>query len=178
MKVFNAILGVFAIFASIYAICFPGMSFLKAGWIVTIVLGVWGACALFEVITKKMKGPDGKITAVGAVLAVLGGIAAAIVSLIAVFKPGLSAVIDLTAVWIFVFWLIYSGLSSIVSSIKVVKSLGGNKWIWSLILGILTLFAGLYGVCHILLMMQTIGLLLGILLMVYGVRLLASVFEQ
>lgn len=178
MKVFNAIIGVFAIFASIYTMCFPGLSFLKAGWIVTIVLCVWGVCALFEVLTKKMTGADGKITAGGAILALLGGVAAAALSTVAVFRPGLSAMFDLVAVWIFTAWLIAGGVSSIVSAVKVVKPLGGGAWIFSLILGILTLFAGIYGVFHILVMAQTLGLLLGILLMLYGVRLIASLFEK
>lgn len=178
MKIFNAIVGVFAIFASIYTMCFPGVSFLKAGWIVTIVLCVWGVCALFEALSKKMTGPDGKITVGGAILALLGGVAAAALSLVALFRPGLSVMLDLVIVWIFTFWLIVSGISSIVSAVKVVKPLGGNGWIVSLLLGGLTLIGGLYGIFHILAMMQTIGLLLGALLMLYGVRLIASVFEK
>ncbi len=178
MKVFNAIIGVFAIVASIYTMSFPGVFFLKAGWIVTIVLCVWGVCALFEVLTKKLSGSDGKITAGGAILALLGGVAAAALSTIAIFRPGLSAVFDLVVVWIFTAWLIAGGVSSVVSAVKVVKPLGGSKWIFSLILGVFTLFAGIYGVFHILVMAQTIGLLLGILLMVYGVRLIASLFER
>ncbi len=178
MKVFNAIIGVFAIFASIYTIFFPGLSFLKAGWIVTIVLCVWGVCALFEVLTKKMTGIDGKITIGGAILALLGGVAAAALSLIAIFRPGLSVTLDLAVAGIFTAWMIASGVSSIVSAVKVIKPQGGSGWIFSLILGILTLFAGIYGVFHILVMVQTLGFLLGILLMLYGVRQIATLFEK
>lgn len=178
MKVFNAIIGVFAIFASIYTIFFPGLSFLKAGWIVTIVLCVWGVCALFEVLTKKMTDTDGKITTGGAILALLGGIAAAVLSTVAIFRPGLSVMFELAVVWIFTVWMITSGVSSILSAVKVIKPQGGSVWIFSLILGILTLFAGIYGVFHILVMVQTLGLLLGILLMLYGIRQIASLFEN
>ncbi len=178
MKVFNAVIGVFAIFASIYTMCFPGVSFLKAGWIVTIMLCTWGACALFEVITRKQRDTDGKITVGGAILAILGGVAAAALTTVAIFRPGLSAMFDMAVVWIFTAWLIVGGVSSIISAVKVVKPLGGNMWIFSLILGILTLAAGVYGVFHMVAMAQTLGLLLGVLLMLYGCRLLASLFEK
>lgn len=178
MKVFNAIVGVFAIFASIYTLFFPGMSFLKGGWIVTVILCVWGACALFEVLTKKIKGTNGKLTIGSAILALLGGIGAAALSTVAIFRPNLSLIFDLIIVWIFTGWMITSGISSIISAIKVVKPQGGNLWIFSLILGIITLLAGLYSVFHIIAVVQALGLLLGILLMLYGVRQIFSLFEK
>lgn len=178
MKIFNAIIGVFAIFASIYTIFFPAESFLKLGWIVTIILCVWGACALFEASTKKITGTNGKLTIGGAVLALLGGIAAAILSTVAIFRPGLSAVFDIAVVWIFSAWMIIGGTSSIISSIKVIKPQGSSIWIFSLILGTITLLAGIYSIFHIIVMMKALGLLLGILLMLYGIRQIASMFEK
>ena len=177
MKFFNAIIGIFAILTSVYTMCFPGVSFLNAGWIITIMLCLWGVCALFEVCSKKIKDSNGKIIVGNAILAIIGGIAAAVITTVAIFRPGLSAIFDLAAVGIITAWLIVSGMSSIVSSINYVKPLGGKKWILTLILGILTLIAGIYGVFHLIVMAQTLGLLLGILLMLYGIRLLASLFE-
>ncbi len=177
MKFFNAVIGVFAVLASIYTICFPGVSFLEAGWIIAIILCVWGGCALFEALTKNITDTSGKIIVGNAILALCGGVAAAALSLAAIFRPGLSAIFDLVVMWIFILWLIVGGASSAISAVKVVKPLGGNKWIVSLVFGILTLVAGIYGVFHILVMAQTLGLLLGVLLMLYGVRLLASLFE-
>lgn len=178
MKLFNAIIGVFAIFAAIYTWCYPGVSFLTYGWIVTITLCMWGVCALFEVLSKKSTDTDGKLTAGSAALALLGGIAAAVLSLLFFLRPGLSLALDVIVIWIFTFWLIVSGISSILSAVTVVKPLGGSGWILTLILGSLTLLGGLYGIFHIVVMAQTIGLLLGVMLMVYGIRLLASVLEN
>ncbi len=177
MKIFNAILGIFAVFASIHILAFPGLSFLKAGWIITILLCVRGACTLFEVLSKKADGPDGKQKTGRAILALLGGVAAAFVSFLAVFYPGLSLVFDIIAVVIFTVWLIISGTSSILSAVTVIKPTGNSLWIVSLILGILTLLAGVYGIFHLILMMQTMGVMIGVLLMLYGVRLIASLFE-
>ncbi|MBQ3552796.1 MAG: DUF308 domain-containing protein [Clostridia bacterium] len=179
MKIFNAILGVFAIIASVYCIWFPGMSFLSAGWIITVLLGIWGACALFNALTKRGKDKEksDKSALVRGILALLAGIAAGVISLLAIFIPRISLIADMLVIYIFVFWLIISGISSIVSSLTVGKAVGGKKWIWMLIFGIITLLAGIYGIFHIILMAKTIGLLLGGLLMFYGIRLFASIFE-
>lgn len=40
MKVFNCILGILTVLASIYCIFYPGLTFLNVGWIVTIILGL------------------------------------------------------------------------------------------------------------------------------------------
>lgn len=178
MKVFNTIIGIFAIFASVYCIWFPGVFFIRTGWIVTILLGAWGACALFDTIFKhSAKSKEGKWNVTSAILAVLAAIAAAAVSLTTIFMPGLSAILDLTVIYILVFWLIVSGFGSIIMSVTVGRKSSGKKWIWTLILGILVLISGLYGIYHIIAMAQTIGLLLGLLLMLYGVRLIGSIFE-
>lgn len=178
MKVFNVILGIFAIFVSVYCIWYPGVFFIQTGWLVTVLLGAWGACALFEVIFKKSsKSKEGKWNVTSAILAVVAALAAAAVSLIAIFVPGLSAILDVVVIYIFVFWLIMSGISSIIMACTVGKYAEGKKWIWGLVLGILTLLVGIYGVFHAAVMAQTIGLLLGVMLMFYGIRLVGSVFE-
>ena len=177
MKIFNGILGVFSIFASIYCIWFPGLSFLKTGWIITILLGAWGFCSIFNAISNHKKDKEGKAGIANGTLALFGGICAAIISILAIFMPRISLIADLIVVYIFVFWLIMNGMSSIVLSVTAGKEAGGSKWIWSLILGIIILISGIYGIFHIIFMAQTIGMLIGFLLMTYGFRLMASIFE-
>lgn len=46
MKVFNCILGILTVLASIYCIFYPGLTFLNIGWIVTIILGLWGISSI------------------------------------------------------------------------------------------------------------------------------------
>ena len=177
MKVLNCILGIFSIFASVYTIWFPGLTFLSTGWLITIILGIWGIFAIINAFTKHKKDKEGKVSAVNGVLAVLGGIAAAIISILAISMPRISILADLIIVYIFAFWLIISSISSITLACTAGKAAGGSKWVWSLILGIIILLSGIYGLFHIIFMAQTIGLLIGFLLMTYGVRLIASVFE-
>ncbi len=175
MKVFNAILGVFSLFGAFYAMMAPARTFLTTGWIVTVLLCLWGVCALFEVF--RQKGDRDKLTVGRAILALVAGVASAVVSILMLCYPGLSLPVDIIAVWIFTGWLLVSGISSIAVSVKVGKPAGGKRWIFTMIMGILTVAVGAYGVFHVLAMAQTIGILIGVMLMVYGVRLLASVFE-
>ena len=52
MKVFNCIFGILSIIGAIYCMFYPGLTFLNAGWIVTILLGVWGICSVIDYIAK------------------------------------------------------------------------------------------------------------------------------
>lgn len=47
MKVFNCIFGVLSILGAVYCMFFPGISFLNTGWIVAILLGVYGMSSIF-----------------------------------------------------------------------------------------------------------------------------------
>lgn len=178
MKVFNVIIGIFSIFAAVYCIWFPGVFFLNTGWFVTMLLGAWGVCALFEVIAKHTaKDKGGAWNVLSAVLAILAGIAAAVICILTMVRPGISLILDVAIIIVFVIWLILDGIGSIITSLTVGRKAGGKKWIWTLILGVLVLIGGIYGIFHMIAMAQTIGLLLGALLMLYGVRLIASVAE-
>lgn len=177
MKVFNFILGIFAVLASIYCVFYPGITFLNSGWIVTILLGAWGICAIFDYATNPNSGEKSKGEAAMGTLGLVLGIAAAVFSVLALTVPGMRAILDIIILCMFAGWLIVNGIGSIAVSFTVKKT-GSKRWILSLILGILVLIGGIYGVFHMLFVAQTIGILIGILLMTYGFRLILSVFEK
>ncbi len=178
MKVFNCIFGIFAIFGAIYSILYPGLTFINSGWLVSILLGVWGICAIFEyATTRKNPNNDKSVGAMGTV-GLIGGIVATVLSICAVFIPSVQLMLDFSIVCLFASWLVISGITSSVIAVKAKNLTTGKGWIFSLILGILVLLSGLYGFFHLLFIAQTIGILIGVLLMVYGVRLICSVFEN
>ena len=178
MKVFNCILGVFAIFSSIYCIFWPGITFLNTGWIITILLGVWGFCAIFSYFSVPKEERKTKSKAAMGTAGLVAGIAAAVVSVLAIFMPQIMVMFDVIILWLFVGWLILSGIMSIVGAVGVKKTTESKSWILTLILGILVLLAGIYGIFNLFVMAQAAGLLIGVYLMVYGVRLFCSVFEK
>ncbi len=180
MKTFNCILGVLSVFGSIYCIAFPGVSFLNGGWVVTVLLGAWGICSVFNFFDSRKNGTAKSGAAVGAIRGILslaGGIGAAVFSLLAMFAPKIEGLLDIIILAVFSGWLILSGVNSVFSSIRI-KKCGGGSWIFTLILGIAVGLSGIYGIFHLIFLAESIGVIIGILLMIYGVRLIASVFEK
>ena len=179
MKVFNCILGVFAIFGSIYCIFFPGATFLSSGWIAAVLLGMIGICSIFEYVRNR-KNPDksGKAVIANGVLGLVFGIVAAVMSVLALFVPQVRGIIDITILLMFVFWLIYAGIAGIFGATRQKKLTEGKMWVFTLVMSILLVVTGLYAATHLMYAAFAIGLMIGIELMVYGIRLVMSVFEK
>lgn len=178
MKTFNCILGVFAILGAVYCLCFPGATFLSSSVVVAILLGVLGVCSIFEYATnrnKEDKSDKGLIA--NGVLGLILGIGCAVTSVLAMFIPWVRAMLDIMILIMFVFWLIYAGVTGIFGAIAQ-KKLGGKMWVLSLVMAILLIVTGLYGASHLLYAAFAIGYMIGIELLVYGIRLIMSVFED
>lgn len=118
MKVFNCILGILTVLASIYCIFYPGLTFLNVGWIVTIILGLWGISSIISYAASRNDG-NNKEKALMGTLGLIAGIAAAVVSVLAMFMPGIRVMFDILILAIFAVWLIVDGISSIATSFKV-----------------------------------------------------------
>ena len=177
MKVLNFIFGLLSVIGAFYCIFYPGLTFLNSGWIVTILLGMWGICSVIDYFLKRKKSKSEQSEAVMGTLGLIVGIAAAVVSVLAMFIPSIRLVFDITILCIFSGWLIIDGISSVTMSFKV-KNSGSSAWIISLICGILVIIGGIYGLFHLVFAAQTIGFMIGVLLAVYGVKLIISVFGK
>ncbi len=179
MKVFNCILGVFSILGAVYCMFFPGVTFLNAGWLVTILLGVYGLCSIFAYFAnpaRKESNNNSGLVANG-VIGLIMGIGAAVVSILALFNTGIRLSLDIVMLLMFAFWLVYSGIASVVGAF-IQKKNGGKLWGLTLALGIAVILTGLYGATHLVFEAMSIGFMIGIELMIYGIRLVMSVFES
>lgn len=179
MKTFNCILGGFAILGAVYCMFFPGATFLSSSLIAAVLLGVLGVCSIFEFATnRERKNDEGrkKLFANGVVELVFG-ISAAVLSVLAIFIPAVRAVLDVIVLLMFVFWLIYAGVSGIFGAVRRKKA-GGRMWVFSLVIGILLIITGLYAATHLVYAAFAIGYMIGIELLIYGIRLIMSVFES
>lgn len=177
MKVFNCILGVFAVFGAIYCIFFPGVTFLNTGWIVTVLLGAWGVCSIFEYANKRKENKS-KAEAVLGVFGLVLGISAAVFSTLALFRADLRLILDITMLYVFCVWLMISGVNSIISSVQIKKTTDSKLWVWTLVWGILTVLCAAFGAVHPLFLAKVIGTVIGAMIMLYGFRLIFSVFEK
>lgn len=176
MKVLNCIFGILAIIGAIYSIFYPGITFLNSGWLVAVLLGVWGICAIFDYVSKRKNKNKSKSEAVIGFLSLIGGIAAAVISVLALFMPSVRIILDIVILYMLSGWFIISGIDSVIVSFNAKKS-GSKIWILTMICGILILLSGIYGIFHLIFVAQAIGFIIGVFLMVYGVRLIISVFE-
>lgn len=178
MKVINGIVGVLSIFGAIYCLFFPGLSFINIGWVITTILGIFGICSIIFYFTKKKMYKNLMIEGVHGAFGLVVGIAAAVVSILAIFVPSIQAVLDLIILIIFAIWMILDGVSSIAESFAMKKASTSKSWILALVLGIIMLIFGIYGICHLIFVARFIGITMGIMLMSYGIKLIASLFEK
>ena len=178
MKVINGIVGVLSIFGAIYCLFFPGLSFINIGWVITTILGIFGICSIIFYFTKKKMYENLMIEGVHGAFGLVVGIAAAVVSILAIFVPSIQAVLDLIILIIFAIWMILDGVSSIAESFAMKKASTSKSWILALVLGIIMLIFGIYEICHLIFVARFIGITMGIMLMSYGIKLIASLFEK
>lgn len=178
MKVINGIVGVLSIFGAIYCLFFPGLSFINIGWVITTIIGIFGICSIIFYFTKKKMYENLMIEGVHGAFGLVVGIAAAVVSMLAIFVPGIQAVLDLIILIIFTIWMIIDGISSIAESLAMKKASTSKSWILALVLGIIMLILGIYGICNLIFAARFIGITMGIMLMSYGIKLIASLFEK
>ena len=178
MKVINGIVGVLSIFGAIYCLFFPGLSFINIGWVITTILGIFGICSIIFYFTKKKMYENLMIEGVHGAFGLVVGIAAAVVSMLAIFVPSIQAVLDLIILIIFAIWMILDGVSSIAESFAMKKASTSKSWILALVLGIIMLIFGIYGICHLIFVARFIGIKMGIMLISYGIKLIASLFEK
>lgn len=178
MKVINGIIGVLSIIASIYCIFFPGLSFLNVGWIITAILGIFGICSIIFYFTKKKMYKNLMIEGLEGVFGLVVGITAAVVSILAMFMPSIRIAIDVIILIIFAIWMIVDGASSIVEAFIMKKASKSKSWILALVLGVMMIILGIYGICHLIFVARAIGVMIGIMLMCYGIKLIVSLFEK
>lgn len=159
MVVLSVILGVILIMGGISCLFSPGETFIAAGFVIMILLLVYGIVGVVRVI-RKVSGP----------LELIPSILAIIIGIIAIFKPGTSLVIDSLMVILFAVWFIIQGITSIVVSIKMRKESKG--WVLGLIIGIIGTILGIISLVNPIVSALAIGILVSIYLIEAGMSMI------
>ena len=179
MKVFNCILGVLSIFAAIYCFILPLDTFwMTTGWMVAVLLGVICICCIFEYA----HGKKNKTLMLNGPVVLIMGIGAAVLSTLAIINPTKWEILfSIVIVLLFSVWMVISGIESFTQAFALKKNNVKCWWV-SLILGVFVIIGGLYSGTHILLSILFtgvfLGYILGIAMLVYGIRLICSLFEK
>lgn len=174
MKVFNGILGVFSVFGALYCIFWPDEPFLNAGWIITLVLGLWGICSIATYIINKHNGLKQKKQLVGqGVFSLSFGIMALAISILSNFVPEIALIFLLAILILFTIFLFVFGFSKIIQASKKKKGR-----VMNLVLGIVCVLLGVASVINWFYAADMLSIKIGVLLGVFGCILIASIFQE
>ena len=137
----------------------PGMTFLNTGYVIAILLLIYGIVGIINVIKKRAH----PVQLVVDILAIIVGV-------MAIFRPMNTLVIDAILAYLVSAWFVIQGGISIFVSIRA-KAYRKN-WYWGLILGIIGLIVGIYSFFHPMVSAITIGILIGIYLIQAGLNMI------
>ena len=171
MKAFNIILGVYAVFNSLYCIFWPEESVLGIGWIIAILLALWGISSIAEYfITKKSEKGLGANGGIGLGL----GITAMVISILSMTSDFLAGVFTIVVILCLALGIGILGVSELVEGAKIRKEGGKSGGVTAA--GIFHLLAGVFGLLSIAFMSESAPLAVGIMLLIIGLGEFSTVF--
>jgi uncharacterized membrane protein HdeD (DUF308 family) len=165
MGILTIILGVLLSVVGVCCFFTPFATFLAAGYIIGIMLFIYGIFSLVRSIQTK-----------AGALAYITSILAIVVGFLAIFRPGGTLVIDFLILIFVAIWFLIQGLTGIVVSIQRRKEI--SHWGLGLVVGILGIVVGVLCLIFPYVEMFAVGILIGIFLLEAGLSLITvgSVF--
>ncbi len=169
VRILSVILGIVMIIGGIYCVAMPDLTFLMLGYIIGIGMLLDG---IVRIITWFMrdKGTEGS----GWMLA--SAILSLILGIVMIGNDILQLAVDSFIVHLTIAWLLILGVMRIVHAFQVRKlqdsEVSRNWWI-ALVLGILLVICGIIGLFVPAAVAETIGLMIGIFIMISGVNLIS-----
>ncbi len=155
----SIILGIVMICGGFACLANPGAAFLSTGYLMAILLFVFGIVGIIYVIAKKYP-----------TIHLLGDIPALIIGAVALFKPGTTLVFDMVIAYLMAIWYVIHSVVTIYLSIKYRKE--NSRWVLTLILGIVALVIGIYSLFQPMVSFLAIGILIGIYLIEAGLNMI------
>ena len=159
MVVLSIICGIILIIGGVCCIFTPAATLISAGYIMMILLLVFGIVGIVNVVRKEAD----PVTLVAAIPAIIIGI-------IAIFRPGSTLVFDGIMVYLFAAWFIVDGAVSIYVSVSARKTSSG--WGLGVFLGILGIVLGILAIFNPMISVIGISLLIGFFLIQVGLDLI------
>lgn len=177
-KILMFILGVLVLIGGIFCVARPGLTFLSMVWLIGVVMFFHAIEDMVTYSERKQLGIANGWNLAGSIISFICGLAI-IVSGYAEFVTGI------TLLYFLFTWLIIAGIINIIIAFKIkkLKNTGdpalnyvGKKWGWQLVLGILVVIAGCFGFAHPFFSMLSIGMIVGIDIMVSGINMMVKAF--
>ena len=152
MTVLFIILGVLMVMCGFSCMFTPLLTYINTEYIIAILVMVFGIFGIIKGISAKRFGPGFVFSIISAIFGIL-----------VVCLPNMLAA-----------WIVLEGIVTIITSVAVSRLAGGGMWILQLIIGILAVIIGGYTFVHPLVLVVSIGILIGIFFVETGITMIVS----
>ncbi len=177
MKILYFVFGILSFALGILCLANPFDSMMLMGMLVAVFLLLVG---LFFVMVYFMARNSQHISPTKPAIGVAGllfGIALIVLSVLAMAVSRMQGALEMIILIIFAVWMIMNGILQIFTSFQIRKQ-DEKGWGITCIFGIVVTAAGLYGLVHLVIFGEMLVLVLGILVLLYGVSLICSAFTD
>ena len=164
MKTASIITGILMIILGICAMSMPFRTFLGIGWIVGALFLIYGIETVVAALNKDKK--DIWACILGVIIAILG--------LWITFSAFQRVLTDLMIAYLVGFNLILYGVLRVIAGCKLLKVKTGTG-VLVIICGVISVIAGMFSVGHPILTMMSVGLIIGVNLVVQGISMITIV---
>ncbi len=172
-RILSILLGILMIIGGVYCLMSPGITYMILIW---IIIAAMLASSISGIMTWSARKKAGIASGWDLCASIISLVFAII--LIASFALRFSTMIML--LYFVMAWMIVSGITRIFAGLTLRKmhyedgTVAGSNWGWVLCFGVLMVIAGLFGFAEPLTAAITIGIIIGVSLIVYGVELLLA----
>ncbi len=176
MKVLSVILGVLLVIAGLGCLMSPGLTYLTLAWVIGFAMLVNAIGDICAYSNRFALGVADGWTLAGAIVSL-------ILAFILLFSNVMQLAVSATIVFLAAGWMVVVGILRIVAACKIhafrktlPEESRGNIWLVTLIVGILMVIGGIIGFIHPIVLIVTIGFLMGLYILLSGVALITSSF--
>ena len=177
MKIARIILGVIMFMVAGYCLAFPIATELVYAYMISIFAGIFGIFALVDYSKKRKENKTSGVEGTIGGVVVGASVISIVIMLLNIFIPGFLVVTELISALFFLSLMLVEGIMSIVSAFTY-RELNGGLKVLNVILGVLTVLAAIAGFWFPAIVIEMFGIFIAIGLMVSGIEMIISSFEQ
>lgn len=165
MKTLTIISGILLAVAGVAMLFSPGMALFSIGWLVGVLLLVYGISLIANyAVLHKLGLMDGGDLFLGIVTAVLG--------VFLLFNQPARFLTEMMIVYMLGIWMVVGGILRIVRSIRM-RSVPGSMWGWTLALGILMIVLGVIAFAHPVISLFAVTIIVAMDVLIAGIDLIS-----
>ncbi len=177
MKMLYIIFGILSFVVGIVCLVNPFDSMMMNGLLIAAFLLLVGLFFILVYFMARNSHPISPVKPAIGVAGLLFGIAVVLLSILSIAVSRMQGALEMIVLIVFAVWMIMNGILTVFTSFHIRKQ-DGDKWGITCLVGVIVTAAGLYGLVHLVIFGEALAIVLGILLLLYGVSLICSAFTD